>query len=155
MRIGRSLLLALLLIACDEDPTAPAPDSVVMKGLRFEAELEAAGPNTNLLVSVFNDAESPVTADFAGPCMLRARLYRPGTSTLAWDGIQAFPLCPTDVFHLTIPARSSLRGQWVVGMSSAMLGDSLPPGEYSVVAALRPQGRDGEVKEIFAGTARF
>jgi hypothetical protein len=151
--VTRALLCGLLLmVACsDEDPAAP--ERLRIDGLTTFTTLESEGGVHRVFLNITNESSAPVEVLWAGPCLIKPRLYR--GSRLAFDGVTAFPFCPNDAYAYRVPAGVTFSRIWGAAIDGSALGDSLPRGAYRLVAAVRPQGAGGPVYELYAGTITF
>jgi hypothetical protein len=146
--------VSVMLAASCSDTTEP-PTEMRIDGVVVRTELEVyPGPGSyRVFLTIHNDTQAAAAVNWAGPCLIKARLYR--GSRMMWDGISAFPNCATEVNTYTLAPGATYERIWGVLVDGTALGDSIPRGEYRIVAAVRPQGKGGPIYEINAGSGTF
>jgi hypothetical protein len=150
-KLWAGLLILGLSIGC-EDAAGP-PSEMRIDGVIARTEMEPYGGGYRVFLNIHNDTQSRVNVNWAGPCLMKARLYR--GNRMVFDGITAYPICANDMYAYSVAPSDTYERIAGFVIDGSVRGDSIPAGEYRIVAALRPQGKGGPIYEITAGTGRF
>ncbi len=147
------VLWAALALACAEDTAGPDNGGFLRteEGLLYRAStavLESFPVQLRTHVNITNATGSDIDLTFPDGCVVLIRAYREGSSQPAWDQ-RANTGCTAALVRVHLgPGESQ---EFVAATDArAILGDSLPDGNYRLRAVLRPQ--TGEVI-VDAGTA--
>lgn len=127
--------------ACDGDgePTLFGP-SASFDGLVLRAELlQGGGVLVAGEVTVENRSSSPRTLRFPDSCPALLRAYSPGTGERVWDQRDDKTGCRERETEVRFEP-GEVREFSVNGTSVAILGFTLPDGDYRIVAYLQPIG---------------
>ena len=147
-----ALVAAASAAACNDD-TATNSLGEVIPGVSITASV--AGGDAGFLiasVSFNNRTREPVQVHYPAGCPVRLQFYRRGRSAPVFDE-GGFPCDVATIVPFEIPSLTTR--DLVSGFRSpnTILGDSLTPGQYDVIAILRITGE--QPIEIEAGTVRL
>ena len=148
------MLAMLLVFGCGTD--AAGPESGFLRteeGLEYRAStdiLESFPVQLKVNVRITNASNSAMDLLFPDGCVVLVRAYRSGTSTPAWDQ-RLSTGCTAALVPLHLDARQSAMYSSMTD-ALAILGDSLPDGQYRLEAYLRP---DTGPVAVAAGTVNL
>lgn len=163
-RLAPSLLLAAALACGGATSTTTAPPgdpgaltgAVVRNGIEYAGDvrvMESFPVQLGATVTVTNRATEERTVTFSDGCLALLRAYRPDGGAAVWD--QAGELgCTQALVPITLAPGESRELQAPTVSAYEILGDTLPDGEYRIVAYVRVVDDSGvDTIEIDAGTA--
>jgi hypothetical protein len=152
MKAGvRAVLTAALLTACTSsgDPQEPGESVFLVRAgdVEYSAEtlvMESFPVQLRTTVTATNRGGRSVDITFPDGCVVLLRAYADeARTTLAWDQADhVYCTMALVEWHL---APGASRQATVRTDAAAILGDTLPDGEYWLAAVLRPDGRTVEV----------
>lgn len=147
LNLAVSMMGAALIAACatsaDEDPegfTEPTVTGLELSATVTEVVTNSVPPSPypkiqfNVEVSVLNNTGSVKTMHYRPSCSIRLQVRTPADVTVYDETSRD---CDTDLATLTVPPQSQRSFYSGIRFPTAVLGDSIVPGRYRIVAVLQ------------------
>ena len=136
-RTVANMLVAILAVTgCDDSVSNPN----VIDGLTYQvksfAVAESFPVQIGVTVEILNETGSSQSVIFPDGCVVLMRAYDEGTEP-RWD-MRGVVACTQALVQVDLASGESEEFQIGLVSAAAILGDSLPNGEYRITAYLRP-----------------